>query len=61
MTRLLRSPRRTFYLSCIASTATGIAIIGFGAPPVLIAWVGWGGVFLLSMVDSWGRRRRLRR
>jgi hypothetical protein len=60
MMRLLKSPRRTFYLSCIAATTTGIAVMGFGAPPVTVAYVAWGGAILLSMIDI-RSRRRLRR
>jgi hypothetical protein len=41
----------------VVSVAIGIAIVGFGAPPVTIAYVGWGGGILLSIVEMHPWRR----
>jgi len=57
MARFLRSPWGTFYLGCAAATLTGIAVLGFGAPPTTVIWVAWGGGVLVSAADTWARRR----
>jgi hypothetical protein len=57
MARLLLSLKGTFVLSCLAAILTGVAVMGFGAPPVTVVWVSWGGAILLSAAEVWARGR----
>jgi hypothetical protein len=57
MLRLSRSPKAIFLTSCVATILTGIAILGFGAPPVILAFVLWGGSILLGALNALADRR----
>ncbi len=59
MKRLQRSPWRTLYISCVVSAIVGVAIMGFGAPPVILVWVTFGGATIMSAVNNRARRRGL--
>lgn len=61
MARLLISLRGTLALSCVAAIFTGVAVMGFGAPPVTVVWVSWGSAMFFSAAESWARGRLSRR
>jgi hypothetical protein len=55
--RLFQSSRFLSVASITLATATGIAILGFGAPPVVLALVAWGSTALFAPLYSWSSRR----
>jgi hypothetical protein len=57
MLRLSRSLKAIFAASCVTSILTGIAILGFGAPPIILAFVLWGGSILLGALNALADRR----
>lgn len=57
ISRLLKSPRRTLYISCIVASLTGVAIMVFGAPPIILVLVTYGGAAILSEVNARAQRR----
>lgn len=54
---MLQSWRLHNAFSVAVAIATGIAILGFGAPPVVLALVAWGGAALLAPLYAWSSRR----
>lgn len=48
MVKIMGSMRGLFLLSCLISLLTGVAILGFGAPPVILVAVAWGGALFIS-------------
>jgi hypothetical protein len=57
MLQLSRSLKAIFVASCVTSILTGVAILGFGAPPIILAFVLWGGLILLGVLDALADRR----
>jgi len=57
MLRLARSLRAIFVSSCIAGSLTLVAILAFGAPPVVLVYVAWGGSILLGALHALADRR----
>lgn len=56
-----RSPKTTLFASCTATVLTAVAIFIFGAPPITLVYVAWGGPILFSiaeMLTDWHSRRR---
>jgi hypothetical protein len=51
MLRPARSLKAIFLASCSATILVAIAIIAFGAPPIILVYVAWGGPILLSIVE----------
>lgn len=50
------SQRRIRTTSIVASTSVGVAIKFFGAPPVLLFIVAFGGVALVMKTHEWMQR-----
>jgi hypothetical protein len=55
--RILGSQRGLFAVSSVVSVITGVAIIGFGAPPVILVVVAYGQAMLVGASSGWVRRR----
>ncbi|MGV1049041.1 MAG: hypothetical protein ACOYD4_11025 [Solirubrobacterales bacterium] len=50
------SLKRIRSTSIVASSTVGVAIQFFGAPPVLLFILAYGGAALASMTQNWVRR-----
>jgi hypothetical protein len=55
--RILGSQRGLFAVSSVVAVITGVAIIGFGAPPVILVVVAYGESLLVGASSGWVRRR----
>lgn len=61
MVRLFRTPWTLFAFSSVIATATGIAIIGFGAPQQMIVPVTYATAAIGAALTGWARRQPGRR
>lgn len=61
MVRFLKFPRGAIILSSLVSTAVGIAIVGFGAPPAILILASWAGATVYMELNSRINRRLGRR
>jgi len=61
MAGLLRTPWRLFAFSSAVALATGIAIIGFGAPQEMIVPVTYATAAVGAALGDWARRQPGRR
>jgi hypothetical protein len=57
MVQLIQSRRGTLGLSTVVGVTTAIAILGFGAPPVVMAPVFWGSTAAYAALYSWSSRK----
>jgi hypothetical protein len=58
---LLHFPWGPLAISSMISIATGVAIIGFGAPPKLLVYVTYATVGILCPLSIWAERKLGRR
>ncbi len=61
MARLLRLPWTLLAFSTTVAIATGIAIIGFGAPPKMLVPVTYATAAIIAALNSWAGDRLGRR
>lgn len=57
MVRLLRLPSTLFAFSSTVAIATGVAIIGFGAPKMTLVPVIYATVAIGAALSDWARRQ----
>jgi hypothetical protein len=57
MVSLLRTPWRLFIFSSVIALATGVAIIGFGAPEQTIVPVTYATAAISAVLSDWARRQ----
>lgn len=57
MARLFRTPWTLFAFSSVIAVATGVAIIGFGAPQQVIVPVTYATAAVAAVLGDWARRQ----
>ncbi|HEU5143068.1 MAG TPA: hypothetical protein VFU04_07935 [Solirubrobacterales bacterium] len=57
MARLFVSLPAVFGMSTCIAVLTGIAILGFGAPPKVLAFVAWGVAAVFTPLIAWSHQR----
>lgn len=57
MEHLIMHRRAAWTMSAVLSAAAAVAIFGFGAPPVILVGVAWGGALAYGKALSWAERR----
>lgn len=55
--RFIIRPRNGFYISGVVTGLAAVAIFAFGAPPVILVGVAWGGGLAYAKAITWAEQR----